>query len=62
MVTVITRDIPFVSSQERSSVEKLDVRFYRITLYYGFKDQPNIPQALEMAYAELCFEYDPYAN
>ncbi|MNY88714.1 potassium transport protein Kup [compost metagenome] len=58
MVTVITRDIPFVSSQERSSVEKLDVRFYRITLYYGFKDQPNIPQALEMAYAELGFEYD----
>lgn len=46
MVTVITRDIPFVPSQERSSVEKLDVRFYRITLYYGFKDQPNIPQAL----------------
>ncbi|WP_436905723.1 potassium transporter Kup [Acinetobacter johnsonii] len=58
MVTVITRDIPFVPSQERSSVEKLDVRFYRITLYYGFKDQPNIPQALEMAYAELGFEYD----
>ncbi|MBC6675615.1 MAG: potassium transporter Kup [Acinetobacter sp.] len=58
MVTVITRDIPFVPSQERSSVEKLDVRFYRITLYHGFKDQPNIPQALEMAYAELGFEYD----
>ena len=58
MVTVITRDIPFVPSQERSSVEKLDVRFYRITLYYGFKDQPNIPQALEAAYAELGFEYD----
>jgi len=61
MVTVITRDIPFVPSQERSSVEKLDVRFYRITLYYGFKDQPNIPQALEMAYAELGFEYVAYS-
>ena len=58
MVTVMTRDIPYVSDAERCRVEKLDNRFYRITLDYGFKDQPNIPEALEKAYAELGFEYD----
>ncbi|MEG2357750.1 potassium transporter Kup [Acinetobacter sp.] len=58
MVTVLTRDIPYVAPQERSSVEKLDERFYRISLHYGFKDQPDIPQALQSAYEELGFEYD----
>ncbi|WP_353144483.1 potassium transporter Kup [Acinetobacter pragensis] len=58
MVTVITRDIPFVPAAERIGVEKLDDRFYRITIDYGFKDQPNIPQALEKAYGELGFEFD----
>ena len=27
-------------------------------MYYGFKDQPNIPEALQHAYAEWGFEYD----
>ncbi|WP_374665316.1 potassium transporter Kup [Acinetobacter sp.] len=58
MVTVITRDIPFVPDAERCFVEKLDDRFYRISLDYGFKDQPNIPQALEKAYEKLGFEFD----
>ena len=58
MVTVITRDIPFVAQQDRIQVEKLDDRFYRITMYYGFKDQPNIPNALKQAYEQLEFEFD----
>ena len=31
---------------------------YRIFVYYGFKDQPNIPKALEQAYEQLNFELD----
>ena len=58
MVTVITRDIPFVAQQDRIQVEKLDDRFYRISMYYGFKDQPNIPRALKQAYNQLEFEFD----
>lgn len=58
MVTVITRDIPFVAQQDRIQVEKLDDRFYRIAMYYGFKDQPNIPNALKQAYEQLEFEFD----
>ncbi|WP_111884513.1 potassium transporter Kup [Acinetobacter sp. CFCC 11171] len=58
MVTVNTRDVPFVPENERVITEKLDDRFYRITMFYGFKDQPNIPAALEHAYRELGFEFD----
>lgn len=58
LVTVITQDIPYVSDEERLFIEKLDDRFYRIFVYYGFKDQPNIPKALEQAYASLDFEFD----
>lgn len=58
MVTVVTRDIPYVPPSECVTVEKLDERFYRISMYYGFKDQPNIPKALAQAYALLGFEYD----
>lgn len=58
LVTVITQDIPYVGDEERLFIEKLDDRFYRIFVYYGFKDQPNIPKALEQAYASLDFEFD----
>jgi len=50
MVTVITRDVPYVPDQERIRVEVLDKRFQRVFVYYGFKDQPDIPNALELAY------------
>lgn len=58
MITVVTQDVPFVSNQDRIYIEKLDSCFYRIFLYYGFKDQPNVPEALEKAYQELGFEFD----
>lgn len=58
MVTVITRDIPFVGEEDRVEVEKLNEHFYRIYAYFGFKDQPDIPQAVKQAYTEWGFDYD----
>ena len=58
MVTVITRDVPYVTDQERIRVEVLDKRFQRVFVYYGFKDQPDIPNALELAYKQLEVEFD----
>jgi len=58
MVTVYTQDIPYVADEDRLKVEKLDEHFYRIYVYYGFKDQPNIPVALAQAYKALDFEFD----
>ncbi|WP_180028770.1 potassium transporter Kup [Acinetobacter sp. YH16032] len=58
MITVITKDVPYVPDIERIRVEKMDNRFFRIFVYYGFKDQPNIPVALKAAYKQLNFEFD----
>ncbi|AYO55930.1 MULTISPECIES: potassium transporter Kup [Acinetobacter] len=58
LVTVVTRDVPYVSDQERIRVEILDDRFQRVFVYYGFKDQPDIPNALELAYKQLDVEFD----
>lgn len=58
IITVVTRDVPYVPNIERVRVEKLDPRFYRIFVYYGFKDQPNIPRALTQAYEQLDFKLD----
>ena len=44
--------------QERVRVEIMDNRFQRIVVYYGFKDQPNIPDALKLAYQQLDIEFD----
>ncbi|WP_296283354.1 potassium transporter Kup [uncultured Acinetobacter sp.] len=58
LVTVITRDVPFVPDQERIRVEVLDDKFQRVFVYYGFKDQPDIPNALALAYAQLEIDFD----
>ena len=58
MLTVVTRDITYVAATDRIEIEKLDPRFYRIAIYYGFKDQPNIPDALQQAYEQLDLEFD----
>src|SRR5690606_40627917 len=54
----LTKDVPYVPDIERIRVEKMDNRFFRIFVYYGFKDQPNIPVALKAAYKQLNFEFD----
>ena len=58
LVTVVVEDVPFVPHEERISVESLDGHFYRIKIFYGFKDEPNVPRALVQAYEQLEFEYD----
>ncbi|MFW2078638.1 potassium transporter Kup [Acinetobacter sp. ULE_I010] len=58
LVTVITRDVPYVPDQERIRVEVLNEKFQRIFVYYGFKDQPDIPNALELAYGQLEIDFD----
>lgn len=48
LVNVVTEDIPYVPDAERVRVEELDFGFYRVFVRYGFKDDPDIPAALEM--------------
>ncbi len=49
LLTVVTRDIPFVTDADRVRVEQLDFGFYKVSVQYGFKDDPDIPAALELA-------------
>ncbi len=51
IVTVRVEDIPHVPDTERVAVASLADGFYRITLRYGFKDEPDIPRALELCAA-----------
>lgn len=58
LITMNTRDIPYVDESERIDVEVLDKHFLRVTAYYGFKEQPNVPKALEQALTKLNQPYN----
>ena len=46
-MTVMIKDVPWVSVKERVTIEPLGNNCYRINTFFGFKDTPDIPQALE---------------
>ena len=46
-VTVTVLDIPHVDDSNRVVVEKLPDEFYRVKVFYGFMDAPDLPLALE---------------
>ena len=58
LVTVVIEDVPFVAAEERISTETLAEHFFRIKIFYGFKDEMNVPKALMQAYEQLGLEYD----
>ncbi len=47
LLTVRTRNMPWVAADERIEIEDLGGQFYAITLYFGFKEEPDVPKALE---------------
>ena len=52
LLTVSTIDIPHVPDEERIEVNSLGTDFYRAVVRYGFKDDPDVPRALELASAK----------
>jgi KUP system potassium uptake protein len=46
LLTVVTEDVPYVGDERRLTVQAMGNNFYRITIRYGFKDEPDIPKAL----------------
>ena len=46
-LTVIYREIPYVPHEQRVQVESLLRGFYRIKVFYGFMDKPDLVAALE---------------
>ncbi|MBJ8433640.1 MULTISPECIES: potassium transporter Kup [Acinetobacter] len=58
LVTVVIEDVPYVEPEERITTETLAEHFFRIKIFYGFKDEMNVPKALMQAYEQLGLEYD----
>jgi KUP system potassium uptake protein len=48
IVTVLVEDVPHVPDIDWVEVQALPNNFYRILVRYGFKDDPDIPKALEL--------------
>jgi KUP system potassium uptake protein len=46
LLTVTTSDVPHVSNNDRATVDSLGHGFYRLTLRYGFMEEPDVPDAL----------------
>jgi KUP system potassium uptake protein len=56
-VTVKTQQLPHVDPSERMEIEHLGNGLYRMKIYYGFMEDPNIPEALASAKPHL--DIDP---
>ncbi|HEX7633935.1 MAG TPA: potassium transporter Kup [Noviherbaspirillum sp.] len=47
-LTVFNADIPIIPAAERVKLESLGHDCYQVNIYYGFKDERDIPQALQL--------------
>ncbi len=47
LLTIVTEDAPHVPAERSLEHEKLDERFHRILLHYGYMQEPDVPKALE---------------
>jgi KUP system potassium uptake protein len=56
LLTVRSEDIPHVGDEQRVELEPLGHDFFRLTVHYGFKDEPDLPAALALAAAKYGIE------
>jgi KUP system potassium uptake protein len=57
-LTVKTRLIPYVDDEERVEIEPIGHGFYRLRVFYGYMEDPEIPRVLENVQAPG-FKFDP---
>jgi KUP system potassium uptake protein len=57
-LTVFTSNVPRIPVNQQVAVERINNQFYQVKIYYGFMDDPNIPDALEWC-AEQGLNIDP---
>jgi KUP system potassium uptake protein len=48
LLTVIVEDKPYVTQGNRLLIDNMGKGFYRLRVYYGFMETPDIPAALEL--------------
>ena len=49
MLTVQTKDVPYVPAHERLAIKQLSPHFSRIIANYGFQETPNIMHIMALA-------------
>jgi KUP system potassium uptake protein len=56
-LTIIMHEVPWVPQTERIKIQDFGNECYQLRVNYGFKDEPDIPQVLEMC-GPLGLEFD----
>ncbi len=51
LLTVVTREIPHVEVADRIEVKRLGDGFYRVVAFYGFMQDPNVPDIIKLVRA-----------
>ena len=57
LLTVIVEDKPYVTKGNRLLIDNMGKNFYRVRIFYGFMEAPDIPAALESC-ASLGLKFD----
>ena len=47
IMTVVTRDEPWIPKEDRFKIRAFGAGVYRVRIYYGYNQEPNIPEALK---------------
>ncbi len=47
LLTAITLDVPHVPPAQHVVVESIDTQFHRVKVFFGFMDDPELPEVLE---------------
>ncbi len=58
-LTVVIKDVPWVTGKECVHVKSLGGNCFQLTVDFGFKDRPDVMQALERCHKEHEMEFQP---
>ncbi len=47
LLTVVTLEVPHVPPAQRVAVEAINAQFHRVRIFYGFTDNPDLPEAFD---------------
>jgi KUP system potassium uptake protein len=47
LLSAVTLDVPHVAAAQRVAVEPINTQFYKVKVFYGFMDDPDLPETLD---------------
>jgi KUP system potassium uptake protein len=57
LLTAVTLDVPHVPMAQHVAVEPINTQFYKVKVFYGFMDDPDLPETLDWC-AEQGLRFD----